>query len=202
MFQIWSMTVSPFFCHWEVQSQILTIGCFIYSQFLSSLVFCGGVRNPCLRKKIPVIDVTTKIMRITAKDFSPVAITSECLQCKTCFSFSFSFYVQGYFSMKFQSLTHTCHRWKELRQPSSKELRSKTCSSWYNFTSACWRLPFVQSYFDPRYLESCGRDIYIVWVHFLLFTFNDLVFYMFWPIKAFVSVVFRLMQLRHEDFLF
>ena len=100
------MTVIPFFCHWEVQSQILTISCFINSQFLNSLVFCGGVRNPCLRKKMPVINVTTKIMRITAQDFSPVAITLECLQCKTCFSFSFSFYVQGYFSMKF-SKSHT-----------------------------------------------------------------------------------------------
>lgn len=100
------MTVIPFFCHWEVQSQILTISCFINSQFLNSLVFCGGVRNPCLRKKMPVINVTTKIMRITAQDFSPVAITLECLQCKTCFSFSFSFYVQGYFSIKF-SKSHT-----------------------------------------------------------------------------------------------
>lgn len=100
------MTVSPFFCHWEVQSQILTISCFINSQFLNSLVFCGGVRNPCLRKKKTGINVTTKIMRITAQDFSPVAITLECLQCKTCFSFSFSFYVQGYFSMKF-SKSHT-----------------------------------------------------------------------------------------------
>ena len=107
MFQIWSMTVSPFFYHWEVQSQILTIGCLINSRFLSSLVFCGGVRNPCLRKKNTRHQCNNKNHENDGTGlFTFLAITSECLQCKTCFSFSFSFYVQGYFSMKF-SKSHT-----------------------------------------------------------------------------------------------